>query len=177
MILPSNEMKQNENNMKIDLLCRLLVAASLIGMIVVTSCSKSNTPSNAALASLQGYLRQPSYGQDDSGMRFLQKVLLLKTDETAGFAYLADQDPPLKLLGAAEISFVDKEWLVIRFVIYGVEAKAISVQTISGNRTLTPPMNSELSIQQKNEWEALLKKYGLTISDMEKAKSAIPVGR
>jgi len=38
-------------------------------------------------------------------------------------------------------------------------------------------MSTNLSMQQKTEWDALMKKDGLTISDMEKAKSAIPIGR
>jgi hypothetical protein len=85
------------------------------------------------------------------------------------------------MLGTAELSLVSgdkgKEWLVTRLVIYGVREKALFVQTVSGNRTPTPPMSTDLSMQQKAEWDALMKKHGLKISDMEKAKSAIPIGR
>lgn len=162
----------------------VLVTASLAAMTIVTSCNRSGAASGAAAASLKEYLNSPGYGQygqGDDGRRSLQKTLLLKTDATAGFAFLADQDPPLAMLGTAELSLVSgdkgKEWLVTRLVIYGVREKALSVQTVSGNRTPTPPMSTDLSMQQKTEWDALMKKHGLTISDMEKAKSAIPIGR
>jgi len=162
----------------------VLVIASLAAMTVVTSCSQSGATSDAAEKSIKEYLNSPSfgqYGQGDDGRRSLQKTLLLKTDATAGFALLADQDPPLAMLGTAELSLVSgdkgKAWLVTRLVIYGVQEKTLSVQTVSGNRTPTPPMSTDLSTQQKTEWHALMKKYGLTISDMEKAKSAIPIGR
>ena len=123
----------------------LLVTASLAAMTIVTSCNRSGAASGAAEAALKEYLNSPlysQYGQGDDGRRSLQKTLLLKTDATAGFAFLADQDPPLAMLGTAELSLVPgdkgKEWRVTRLVIYGVRKKALSVQTVSGD---LPPEN------------------------------------